>query len=162
VRNTIEARRWAESVDNHHGNHSRQHDDRGRGWRHDSDDDRDRSWLPNQRGPRAFGQCISDVKFPSRFRAPTNVPRYDRDTNPSIWLEDYRLSCHARGATNDLFVIKNLLLYPGDPHGHGLSTCRETRSTTGLTSAGSSSGTSKALTCALASSGSCISASSSR
>jgi hypothetical protein len=28
------------------------------------------------------------VKFPSRFRAPTNVPRYDGDTNPSVWLED--------------------------------------------------------------------------
>jgi hypothetical protein len=49
-----------------------------------------------------------------RFRAPTNVPRYDGDTNPSIWLEDYRLACHARRATNDLFIIKNLPLYLGD------------------------------------------------
>jgi hypothetical protein len=43
AQNTIEARRRAESVDNQRNNHSRQHDDRGRERRHDSDDDRDRS-----------------------------------------------------------------------------------------------------------------------
>jgi hypothetical protein len=43
VQNTIEARRRAESVDNHRDNRSRNHDDGGRWWRHDSDDDRDRS-----------------------------------------------------------------------------------------------------------------------
>jgi hypothetical protein len=90
------------------------HDDRGCGQRHDSDDDRNRSWSPNQRGPRAFGQSNRGAKFPSRFRAPTNMPRYDRDTNPSVWLEVYRLACHAEGATDDLFVIKNLPLYLGD------------------------------------------------
>jgi hypothetical protein len=42
------------------------------------------------------------------------VPRYDGDTNPSVWLEDYRLACHAVGVTDDLFVIKNLPLYLGD------------------------------------------------
>jgi hypothetical protein len=114
ARNTIKARRRAESVDNHRDNRSRHHDDRGRARRHDSADDCDRSWSPNQRGPWAFGQSIRDVKFPSRFRAPTNVPRYDGDTNPNVWLEDYLLACHAEGATNDLFVIKNLLLYLGD------------------------------------------------
>jgi methylphosphotriester-DNA--protein-cysteine methyltransferase len=31
-----------------------------------------------------------------------------------VWLEDYRLTCHVGGATNDLFVIKNLLLYLSD------------------------------------------------
>jgi hypothetical protein len=43
ARNTIEARRRAESVDNHRDNRSRHHDDRERGQRHDSDDDRDTS-----------------------------------------------------------------------------------------------------------------------
>jgi hypothetical protein len=57
--------------------------------RHDSDDDCERSWSPKQRGPRAFGRSIRDANFPSRFRAPTNVPIYDGDTNPSVWLEDY-------------------------------------------------------------------------
>jgi hypothetical protein len=31
-----------------------------------------------------------------------------------MWLEDYRLACHAGGATDDLFVITNLPLYLGD------------------------------------------------
>jgi hypothetical protein len=31
-----------------------------------------------------------------------------------VWLEDYRLACHARGATDGLFVIKNLPLYLSD------------------------------------------------
>jgi hypothetical protein len=31
-----------------------------------------------------------------------------------VGLEDYRLTCHARGATDDLFIIKNLSLYLGD------------------------------------------------
>jgi hypothetical protein len=44
----------------------------------------------------------------------TNVPRYDGDTNPSMWLKDYRLACHAGGAMNDLFIIKNLPLFLGD------------------------------------------------
>jgi hypothetical protein len=114
ARNTIRARQRAESVNNHRDNRSSHHDDRGRGRHHDSDDDRDRIWSSNQRGPRAFGQSIHDARFPSHFRAPTNVPRYDRDTNPSIWLEDYRLTCHARGETDDLSIIKNLPLYLGD------------------------------------------------
>jgi hypothetical protein len=47
--------------------------------------------------PRASGfrPMCRDAKFPSCFRVPTNVPRYDEDTNPSVWLEDYRLACHA-------------------------------------------------------------------
>jgi hypothetical protein len=31
-----------------------------------------------------------------------------------MWLKDYRLACHAGGATDNLFVIKNLSLYLGD------------------------------------------------
>jgi hypothetical protein len=97
-----------------HDKRSRHHDDRGCERRHNIDDDRDRSWSPNQRAPWAFGRTICDAKFPSRFQAPTNVPRYSGDTNPSVWLEDYRLKCHAGGATDDLFVMKNLPLYLGD------------------------------------------------
>jgi hypothetical protein len=47
ARNTSEARRRAESIDNYRDNRSRHHDDCGRGRHHDSDDDRDRSWSPN-------------------------------------------------------------------------------------------------------------------
>jgi hypothetical protein len=42
------------------------------------------------------------------------VPRYDEDANPGVWLEDYRLACHAGGAIDDIFVIKNLPLYLDD------------------------------------------------
>jgi hypothetical protein len=42
------------------------------------------------------------------------MPRYNEGTNPSMWLKDYRLACHAGGVTDDLFVIKNLPLYLGD------------------------------------------------
>jgi hypothetical protein len=31
-----------------------------------------------------------------------------------VWLEDYRLACHAEGAMDNLFIIKNLPLYLGD------------------------------------------------
>jgi hypothetical protein len=31
-----------------------------------------------------------------------------------MWLEDYWLMCHTGGATDDLFIIKNLPLYLGD------------------------------------------------
>jgi hypothetical protein len=102
ARNTIEARRRAESVNNHRDNRSRHHDDNGHGRRHDSNNDCDHSWSPNQRGPRAFGKSIRDTKFLSRFRAPTNVPRYDGDTDPSMWLKDYQLACHTGAATDDL------------------------------------------------------------
>jgi hypothetical protein len=81
VRRTIEARR-AESIDKNNDNQSCHNNDRGHRQRHNIDDDRERSWSPNQRGPQAFGWSIRDVKFPSRFCAPTNIPRYDGDTNP--------------------------------------------------------------------------------
>jgi hypothetical protein len=57
---------------------------------------------------------VRDARFPSHFQAPTNVPRYDGDTNSSVWLEDYRLAWHEGGETDDLFIIKNLPLYLRD------------------------------------------------
>jgi hypothetical protein len=82
ARNTIEDRRQAKSVDNNRHNRSCHHDDCGHGRRHNSDDDRERSWSPSQRGPRAFARNIRDAKFPTCFWAPINVPRYDGDTTP--------------------------------------------------------------------------------
>jgi hypothetical protein len=31
---------------------------------------------------------------PARYLAPTMIAKYDGETNPSVWLEDYRLACH--------------------------------------------------------------------
>jgi hypothetical protein len=40
--------------------------------------------------------------------------KYDEETNPSVWLEDYRLACHNGSTTNDLFIIKSIPLYLAD------------------------------------------------
>lgn len=61
--------------------------------------------------PRAFFYEIQTVQIPPRFRLPTNVSKYDGETNPSIWLDDFRLACRAGGATSDEVVIRNLPLY---------------------------------------------------
>jgi hypothetical protein len=47
----------------------------------------------------------------ARYRALTTIVKYDGETNPSVWLEDYRLACHNGGASDDLFVIKSIPLY---------------------------------------------------
>ena len=70
---------------------------------------------------RAFGPCILNVRFPSRFRAPATVPKYDGETNPSVWLEEYYLVCHAGDVQDDYFIIKNLPLYLDD----SVRTCLE-------------------------------------
>jgi hypothetical protein len=49
--------------------------------------------------------------FPKRFWTPNNVVKYDSKTNPSIWLEDYRLPCMVGGADGDLFIIQFLPIY---------------------------------------------------
>jgi hypothetical protein len=33
------------------------------------------------------------------------------ETNPSVWLEDYRLMCKPGRANNDLFIIQFLPIY---------------------------------------------------
>jgi hypothetical protein len=43
--------------------------------------------------------------FPKCFRALSNVIQYDDKANPSIWLEDYRLTCRVGGANDDLVII---------------------------------------------------------
>ena len=52
--------------------------------------------------------------LPPQYRPPTNVPKYSGETNPGLWLEDYRLSCRAGGAVSDDFVIHNLPLFLAD------------------------------------------------
>ena len=42
------------------------------------------------------------------------MPKYDGETNPNVWLEDYRLACRAGGAQDDFFIIKNLPLHLAD------------------------------------------------
>jgi len=82
------------------------------GGRYDSGEDRSSSCdLP---GPQAFGRHILNVVFPSRYRPPTNIPKYSEETNSGLWLKDYRLTCQASGADSDNFIIRNLPLFLAD------------------------------------------------
>jgi hypothetical protein len=56
-------------------------------------------------GHKAFRSNVHDACFPKHFWVPNNIVKYDDRTNPSIWLEDYRLACRAGGADDDLFII---------------------------------------------------------
>ena len=49
----------------------------------------DRSPSPEGPGPRAFSRRIRRAPFPQRFRPPTNIAKYTRETNPGIWLKDF-------------------------------------------------------------------------
>ena len=54
---------------------------------------------------------ILNAAFPPRYRPPTNIPKYSRETNPRLWLEDYQIAYQASGADNDNFIIRNLPLF---------------------------------------------------
>jgi hypothetical protein len=61
-----------------------------------------------------FESNVRDVGFPRCFRAPNNIIKYDGKTNPSVCLEDYRLTCRAGGVDIDLFIIQFLPIYLAD------------------------------------------------
>ena len=82
------------------------------GGRYDSSEDR--SLSPGLLGPQAFDGHILYAAFPLRYRPPTNIPKYSGETNPELWLEDYRLACQAGGASDDNFIIRNLPLFLAD------------------------------------------------
>jgi hypothetical protein len=48
---------------------------------------------------------VHNAFFPKHFRAPNNDVMYDGKTKPSIWLEDYHLTCRAGGADDDFFIV---------------------------------------------------------
>ena len=83
-----------------------------RGGRYDSGEDQSPS--PSLPGPQAFSRHILNAAFSPRYRPPTNIPKYSRETNPRLWLEDYRLAYQAGGADNDDFIICNLPLFLAD------------------------------------------------
>ena len=76
--------------------------------------DRDRSPSPNPTRPNAFSRAIRGAPFPQRFRPPANIVKYTGDTNLGVWLEDYRLACRARGASDDRFIIQYLPICLGE------------------------------------------------
>ena len=98
----------------------RRHDNEGptrgyhphRGSRYDSEEDRSPS--PEPPGPRVFSRAIRAALFPARFRQPANLAKYSGETNPELWLADYRLACQLGGADDDLLIIRNLPLLLSD------------------------------------------------
>ena len=60
-----------------------------RGGRFDSEHDTGESLEPP--GTRVFSREIRIAPFPPRFRQPTTLVKYSGETNPAVWLNDYRL-----------------------------------------------------------------------
>jgi hypothetical protein len=61
-----------------------------------------------------FSREIRAAAFPQRFLQPSTIVKYNGETDPRMWLNDYRLSCQLGGATNDEVIIRNLPLHLGD------------------------------------------------
>jgi len=74
----------------------------------------DRSPSPEPPGTRVFSREIRAAPFPPRFRQPTTLTKYSGETDPGLWLNDYRLACQLGGATDDAVIIRNLPLHLAD------------------------------------------------
>jgi hypothetical protein len=83
-----------------------------RGGRYDSDEDR--SPTPEPPGTRVFSREIRAAAFPQLFRQPSTIVKYNGETDPRVWLNDYRLTWQLGGATSDEVIIRNLPLHLGD------------------------------------------------
>jgi hypothetical protein len=61
-----------------------------------------------------FSREIRTATFPQRFRQPTTIVKYNGETDPRVWLDDYRLACQLGEATSDEVIIRNLPLHLAD------------------------------------------------
>jgi hypothetical protein len=61
-----------------------------------------------------FSREIHTASFPQRFCQPTLIDKYTGETDPRVWLNDYRLACLLGGATTDEVIIRNLPLHLAD------------------------------------------------
>jgi hypothetical protein len=61
-----------------------------------------------------FSREIRTTTFPQCFRQPTTIVKYNGETDPRVWLNDYHLECQLGGATNDEVIIRNLPLHLAD------------------------------------------------
>ena len=55
-----------------------------------------------------FSREIRIAPFPPCFRQPTTLVKSSGETDPVVWLNDYRLACQLGGATDDTVIIRNL------------------------------------------------------
>jgi hypothetical protein len=61
-----------------------------------------------------FSREIHTAAFPQRFPQPSTIVKYNGETDPRVWLNDYRLACQLGGDTSDEVIIRNLPLHLGD------------------------------------------------
>jgi hypothetical protein len=83
-----------------------------RGGRYNNQEDR--SPTPEPPGTRVFSREIRTASFPQRFRQPTSIDKYNGETDPRVWLNDYHLACQLGGATTDEVIIHDLPLHLAD------------------------------------------------
>jgi hypothetical protein len=98
------------------------------------DSGEDQSPSPKPLGPHVFSQDICNAPFWAWFRQPANITKYSGETNPKLWLDDYRLTYQLGSANDDRFIIRNLPLFLVTQRELGWSTFRPVASTTRLTS----------------------------
>jgi hypothetical protein len=104
IRNIINARRMGNTEARAAaGYHPR------RGERYNSREDR--SQTPGPPGTSVFSREIRTASFPQRFRQPTSIDKYTGETDPRVWLNDYRLACQLGRATTNEVIIRNLPLH---------------------------------------------------
>jgi hypothetical protein len=82
------------------------------GGHYDSREDRSPTLEPPR--TRVFSREIRTASFPQRFRQPTSIDKHNRETDPRVWLNDYRLACQLGGATTDEVIIHNRPLHLAD------------------------------------------------
>jgi hypothetical protein len=95
-----------------------------------------------------FSREIHTASFPQCFRQPTTITKYSRETDPWLWLNDYRLACQLGGATTDAVIIRNLPLHLADSTQTWLEHLPPSQSISGTTWSTGSWGTFRARTCA--------------
>jgi hypothetical protein len=61
-----------------------------------------------------FSREVRTASFPQRFCQPTSIDKYNKETNPRVWLYDYHLACQLGRATTDEVIIRNLPLHLAD------------------------------------------------
>jgi hypothetical protein len=62
-------------------------------------------------GPRAFERAIRKAQLLVKVGAPANISKYDGYSNPSVWMEDYRLACCMAGIKDDHPIIQFLPIH---------------------------------------------------
>jgi len=70
---------------------------------------------PEPPGPRVISRAIRSTPFPSPFRPPTSIAKYNGETKPELWLADFTLACQLGGARgDDRAIIRQLPLFLSD------------------------------------------------